>query len=57
MITIFIFLFLVFFIIIGLAYLLASLYNPDPNIKGGAILMLATFTFFLILFLVSVYIR
>ncbi len=47
----------VFFIILSLVYLLASLYNKDRNIVGGAVLMLLTCVILLTLFLVSVYSR
>ncbi|HBB37469.1 MAG: hypothetical protein UX02_C0001G0371 [Candidatus Moranbacteria bacterium GW2011_GWC1_45_18] len=47
----------VFFIILGLVYLLASLYNKDRNIVGGAILMLLSCVILLALFLISVYNR
>lgn len=47
----------VFFIILSLVYLLASLYNKDRNIVGGAVLMLLTCIILFILFLISVYSR
>lgn len=47
----------VFFIILGLVYLLACLYNKDSNILGGAILMLLTCIILLALFLISVHNR
>ncbi len=55
--VVFIVIILVFFIILSLVYLLASLYNKDRNIVGGAVLMLLTMIIFLVLFLFSVHER